>query len=201
MGKKFLNFTGLQASKFSRFMIEAEDFNDYQECYPPRRWWSDALKAITIASDDELIENLSNYYWERRMSLSFLIGSCHEIIQRLHEEEVITVILCGTDGIQGMKRQRIKRAGLHQLVSEMLIVGENITSKREGFQLLLQKHDVEPSDVFFVDDKPRYLNQALRLSINPVHFKFDGPLRLAWQETLDPRIPTIEQLTEILKFL
>ncbi len=202
IGRKYFFLNGKPLKSFVDAMLIAEDFNDFYRRYPPSSWWPSYFRGLGLEDRLENINVISHYYWKERMRRSVLVSGVRSTLSELIRRGYVLAVVCGTDGIPGMKQQRIQQQGLDRYFSEILIEKENILTKTDGIKQLLEKHGILPKQLLFLDDKIQFLKDAVQeLRINGCLVRFTGPLRLAWQGQLTSELKEISNLTEILTLI
>ncbi len=123
-----------------------------EECYKEFRKYAFSLKKfLSYLFDKEKKENVSiNGIYEEIMfdCKSFLSQELIEIVRKLGKENCYIV----TSGDKKFQFDKIKRAGVESLFSEIVVVPE---SKKEEIEKLCVKYKNEK--IIFVDDKIKFI--------------------------------------------
>ena len=187
--------------KFVKRAISYEDYFDLIGNYDRKSWWKKLLAEFEIRVDD--IDDLLRKYWIERAKRTKVFDESKEILEELKGMGFTIISLCASDGMQGMKRMRIKMSSLLNYFNEILIVGEDVKDRSVAIEIIKNKYKIKPSDIVVIDDKPGVINEVKSLGVKTVKVDFNGILKLAWQGHCDPdyRIKNINELKDVVKSL
>lgn len=120
------------------------------------------------------------------------IDNAPELLKKLKEMGCVVVSFSAEDFVEGMKVERLKKAGLYYLFDEVVVFGPKL-SIGEGLKLLRKKFGKRP--LVWVDDKPwRFLGNVDEYTY-PVWYRF--PITSKFLDVDDPRIKSIPRLSII----
>jgi len=183
-----------EAGRFVSLAMEMEDLNDFIENYDRRSWWPFLFSNFNVSPDIEAILNL---FTEERIRRTVRREGAVEVLMKLRDR--ILVLLTGSDGIPSEKRKRILESGLLPYFDDVIIVGEDVRTRREAIERLSEKYSVKPEEIAVVDDKAGPLMEVEGLGIMAIRIRFRGPLTLAWRDVFPVEIEELDDLLEILK--
>jgi len=97
-------------------------------------------------------------------------------------------IVCGSDGEYGDKKERIRLSGLEKFFDDIIIVGKDIQSWKEGVRLLKDKYGMEEDKIIVFDDKPFPINEISNdmNAIKTVKIRSEGILKAAGSGKCNP---------------
>jgi len=182
-----------EAERFVSLAIEMEDLNDFIENYDRRSWWPSLFSNFNVSPDVEIL----NFFTEERIRRTVRREGAVEVLMKLRDR--ILVLLTGSDGIPSAKRKRIVRSGLLPYFDDVIIVGEDVRTRREAIERLSEKYSVKPEEIAVVDDKAGPLREVEGLGVMAIRIRFRGPLTLAWRDVFPVEIEELDDLLEILK--
>jgi len=183
-----------EAGRFVSLAMEMEDLNDFIENYDRRSWRPFLFFNFNVSPDIEAILNL---FTEERIRRTVRREGAVEVLMKLRDR--ILVLLTGSDGIPSEKRKRILESGLLPYFDDVIIVGEDVRTRREAIERLSEKYSVKPEEIAVVDDKAGPLMEVEGLGIMAIRIRFRGPLTLAWRDVFPVEIEELDDLLEILK--
>ena len=201
IGREFFFLDDLYLEYFVDAMIIAEDINDGLKNYPQTKWWPYLLKALQLRYPKNLLSKMLDAYWKKRNEYSRLIDGVSSLLDLLKQKNWICAIVCGNDGIPGLKLKRIQQQKIDRFFTHIFIEREDVASKRSGIRKLLEKYKSQPERVYFIDDKPEPLKSVEDLGINLVQISFDGPLKLGWRSDGPKNVRVLKNLDELKEFL
>jgi len=182
-----------EAERFVSLAIEMEDLNDFIENYDRRSWWPFLFSNFNVSPDMEILD----LFTEERIRRTVRREGAVEVLMKLRDR--ILVLLTGSDGIPSAKRKRIVRSGLLPYFDDVIIVGEDVRTRREAIERLSEKYSVKPGEIAVVDDKAGPLREVEGLGVMAIRIRFRGPLTLAWRDVFPVEIEELDDLLEILK--
>ena len=168
--------------------VELEDFLDASGIYDKRILYRRLIPGLP----DSVVEKMTKRYWEVRTRKTVPREGALEAIETLLSKGWTFVILTGSDGMPGIKRNRVMHSTFGPLADQVVVVGEDVSSRREFFKDL-------QSRAVFVDDKVGPLQEVMDLqNVIPVRIlPGDWPLKKAWEGEFNP---TFKDWMEILQF-
>jgi len=132
-------------------------------------WWFKYIPGL----DEELYDKLITRYWERRIEYQTTTPGAKPVLSMLKKAGVKLYSVSYRDDIYGLKKYRIMLEGLDKYFKEIIVAGEDVSSRIDGLRLVMNR---EADDrVIYVDDKPLNLCEIMRgLSdkIILVHYSF-----------------------------
>jgi len=182
-----------EAERFVSLAMEMEDLNDFIENYDRRSWWPSLFSNFNVSPDMEILD----LFTEERIRRTVRREGAVEVLMKLRDR--ILVLLTGSDGIPSAKRKRIVRSGLLPYFDDVIIVGEDVRTRREAIERLSEKYSVKPGEIAVVDDKAGPLREVEGLGVMAIRIRFRGPLTLAWRDVFPVEIEELDDLLEILK--
>jgi putative hydrolase of the HAD superfamily len=173
---------GKKIGGFVQQAIALEDMEDAKCNYDRRKWWGEFLKGFGLTLREAELNELLKVFWDLRIRLTTVMGGAKELLIFLRECGSKISILCGSDGQLSMKRKRIKESGLGEFFDDILVVGEDVCNRKQGFSLLFEKFKVTGKETIFIEDKPDPINEVRSINslIGIAKVEFGGPLKLAW---------------------
>ena len=184
----------------ARELVKLEDYYDSIRRYNRRLLLREFLSAKSYRVDNNILENILRVYWEKRIEYSRIFPDAKALLEMLYGKNTL-ILLTDHDGEPGLKIHRIKASRLHKYFNDIIVVGEpgNPATKREGLLYIMEKYNVEPGRIVFVDDKPRVIASVEDLGVITVLRKFKPPImKLAWMGEARPRY-TLSSLENLYK--
>ena len=200
--KVIASFTNLPNDRINDFvqeMIKKEDEQDALRNFNRDEWWPDVFNQFNInISKDKLIQ-LIKLYWLERARKSKIIGDCKDTLDYFRKRGIMAIV-CGSDGKYGDKKERIRLSGLEKFFDDIIIVGEDVQSWKNGIGLLKDKYGVKEEKIIVFDDKPFPINEISNEMkvIKTVKIGFEGILKTAWGGKCNPtwQFKTIDEFKE-----
>jgi putative hydrolase of the HAD superfamily len=173
---------GKRVSDFVQRALTVEDMQDAKGNFDRRKWWPTLFGEFALDPGEAELNESLEVFWEHRIRLSTIMEGALELLVFLKERGSKTSIMCEKDGQTNMKKNRIRESGLSRFFERILIVGEDVSDRRQGFSLLFEEFQATGNETVIIEDKPSPIDEARRInnSISTVKVDFDGPLRLAW---------------------
>lgn len=195
----FVNLPGDKINNFVQKMIEKEDEQDALGNFNRDEWWPAVFNQFNIDISKDKLIRLIELYWLERAKKSRIIGDCKDTLYWFRRRGIMAIV-CGSDGRYGNKKERIRLSGLEKFFDDIIIVGEDVQSWKEGIRLLKDKYNIEEDKIIVFDDKPFPINEISRdmNAIKTVKIEFKGILKAAWNKKCNPtwQFKTIEEFRE-----
>lgn len=190
---------GLRAGELKAFvkrMIDAEDREELVRNYDRSAWWPMVLEEFGVRLGGDRLDGLVREYWRMRGQLSERADGAVELLRWLKGRGALLAILCGSDGLRSMKRERIDASGLGGFFDDILIIGEDVASRVDGLRSLMARHGTSRDETVLIDDKPEAVNDADGIGVATVMVTFTGPLRSAWSRECSPqhRVGSVKEI-------
>jgi len=173
---------GTRASDFVQRALTLEDMEDAKGNFDRRKWWPTFFEEFARKCGEAELNESLEVFWEHRIRLSNVMEGARELLVFLKEGGCKMSVMCGSDGQTNMKKKRVRKSGLSRFFERILVVGEDVRDRRQGFSLLFEEFQVAGNETVFIEDKPSPIDEARSVnnSISTVKVDFGGPLRLAW---------------------
>ena len=183
----FINLPSDRINDFVQRMIEKEDEQDALRNFNRDEWWPSVFNQFNINMSKDGLIQLIELYWLERTKRSKIIGNCKDTLYWFRRRGIMAIV-CGSDGEYGDKKERIRLSGLEKFFDDIIIVGKDIQSWKEGVRLLKDKYDIEEDKIIVFDDKPFPINEISNdmNAIKTVKIRFEGILKAAWSEKCNP---------------
>lgn len=139
--------------EYARFLLYMEYIYD-QAGMLREEWWPKYLEI-----DEQILSYLLAKYWEVRIETSKLEPGAGNVLKNLKNKGWIIGSVSYRDDIYGLKLWRIKDLGLYDFFEDIIVVGEDISSRIEGIKILTRKYN--PKTIVYVDDKIQNLYRIL----------------------------------------
>lgn len=196
-----LNLETTLRETFVKAMMAYEDINDFISNYNRLGWWPYAFKAMKIDIPLNKIEEIHNYFIERRIEETVTFPKVRDVLGAIDKK---LFIIAGTDGIPQLKRIRIERSNLASFFEKIMIIDEDVRSLTEAIKIISREYDISANEIAYVDDKPSRVIDASEIGLKTFLVKFNGPLHLAWKNKLDialKKARLLESIEELLKYI
>lgn len=199
---KCLGLVGRVVGDFVGRALDYEDFYDFLDICDRLVWWPDLLKEFGLEVGREVLSEVLDLFWKERIEGSSLLEGVEEALNCFRKMGLHLVLMAGSDGLNSMKKRRVRESELEKYFEEIVILGEDIEDRISGIRYLLSKYSVPEENVVLVDDKPAPINEVSETfgKIMAVKVEFRGPLKLAWLGECRARL-RIKSLKELVKVL
>ncbi|WP_440059174.1 hypothetical protein ACSU1N_05145 [Thermogladius sp. 4427co] len=114
-------------------------------------WWFRYIQGL----DEEKYDVLITRYWERRIEKSIVLPGALDFLREARRKSFILAHVGYRDDIYGLKKWRIEADGLSHYFDEIIIVGEDVSTRYQGLKILIEKYN--PGRIIYVDDKAQNL--------------------------------------------
>ncbi|MCD6515103.1 MAG: HAD family hydrolase [Candidatus Odinarchaeota archaeon] len=196
-----LNLETTLRETFVKAMMAYEDINDFISNYNRLEWWPYAFKAMKIDIPLSKIEEIHNYFIERRIEETVAFPKVRDVLGAINKK---LFIIAGTDGIPQLKRIRIERSNLTGFFEKIMIIDEDVRSLAEAIEIISREYEISANEIAYVDDKPSRVIEASEIGLKTFLIKFKGPLHLAWKNKIDvalKKAKLLESIEELLKYI
>jgi len=196
-----LNLETTLRETFVKAMMAYEDINDFISNYNRLEWWPYAFKAMKIDIPLSKIEEIHNYFIERRIEETVAFPKVRDVLGAINKK---LFIIAGTDGIPQLKRIRIERSNLTSFFEKIMIIDEDVRSLAEAIEIISREYEISANEIAYVDDKPSRVIEASEIGLKTFLIKFKGPLQLAWKNKIDvalKKAKLLESIEELLKYI
>ncbi|RLG86305.1 MAG: hypothetical protein DRO18_04555 [Thermoprotei archaeon] len=184
---------------FVELMLAFEDIMDYLGIWNRSSWFNLIRKSPLITQELD-VDYLVSTYWRLRTSYSEVINDAPHVLKKLKELGIPTYIVCGADGVPGLKEFRISSSGLDKLVTDVITYGEGgrVKTLNDALSILKERHVDEI--IYYVDDKPKNLNELNIDGVVPVLLRIKPPLPrgFSWLVRLKKDVKVIDKLSDLL---
>lgn len=147
-----------QLEDLCRVSRQIADEMDQKTLYDRNLWWEIVISQfLDTRPEVSLLSRLTDKYWAMVTKRSALYDDALHVLRRLRDRDYRLGLMTDTDGVKGMKRERIKAIGLDRYVDAIVIAGEDskkVKPDEEPFHLVAQRLGLPPSKCVFVGDKP-----------------------------------------------
>jgi len=155
-------------------------------------WWG----RILGIQDPIVFTELLLQYWNYRIEHSRLLPGATKILSGFRRSGFKVVSISYGDDILGLKRYRISLAGLEKYFDDVIVVRDDIPSRRDAFEYIMKKY--RPERIIVVDDKCRVLRYISRIykNVTTVHIVFPYPecLGIKYRECGDIEVYNLYEL-------
>jgi putative hydrolase of the HAD superfamily len=128
--------------------------------YDRNVWWVKTLKRYTgqpIDLPESTITEASTLYWESTKKKSRVYLGVRNMLRTLKHEGIKLGLISDTDGLKGMKKERIEASGLANMFDAIVIAGEdtvNVKPDPGAFTLMINRLDVSSRNCVSIGDNP-----------------------------------------------
>lgn len=171
--------------------------------YDRNLWWTKALNRYA-GKDSEVPESAiikaSTLYWDQMKKKTTVYPGIRTMLQVLKRYDVKLGLISDSDGLKGMKIERIEASGLARLFDAIVVAGEDTPKVKpdpEAFTLIINRLDIGSRDCVSVGDNPATdVDGALRAGMKVIIIKN----KLAAQTSSSQRYYLVERkrLTEFI---
>ncbi|HDD26865.1 MAG TPA: HAD family hydrolase [Acidilobales archaeon] len=184
---------------FVELMLAFEDVMDYLGIWDRFSWFNLIHKSPLITQKLN-VDYLVSTYWRLRTSYSKVINDALHVLKKLKELGIPMYIVCGADGVPGLKEFRVSSSGLDKLVTDVITYGEGgrVKTLNDALSILKERHINEV--IYYVDDKPKNLNELNIDGVIPVLLRIKPPLPrgFSWLVQLKKDVRVIDKLSDLL---
>jgi HAD superfamily hydrolase (TIGR01509 family) len=128
--------------------------------YDRNLWWKEAAKRYFNKNTDisePTLTNASTLYWETLKDNSTIYPGVKSTLRTLKRRGIKIGLVSDTDGLKGMKTERIESSGLSEFFDATVVSGEETTEVKphsEPFALISKRLGVHPQRCVSVGDNP-----------------------------------------------
>jgi len=180
-------------------MLYFEDVMDYLGIWNRFSWFNLIMKSSLVTSGIDL-KSLVSTYWELRTKYSKVVNEALKVLHELSRLGIPTYIICGADGTPGLKEFRVSSSGLDKLVTDVITYGEGgrVKTLNDALGILKGRHVNEV--IYYVDDKPKNLNELNIDGVIPILLRIKPPLPrgFSWLVQLKKDVKVIDRLSDLL---
>ena len=151
--KKIGESLGLKKKDLELFVKYALGENDIG------KWTRNALAKIG-RKNLILMKNCNNSLLENRVSRTIILPCAKEILEKLKIKAISLPAYHAPMGIRSMKRRRIVHSGLSLYFNDIIVAGEDVSSKSEAMDVLARKYNYSRKSCVLIDDKPVPINEV-----------------------------------------
>lgn len=129
--------------------------------YDRNIWWKEAVKRYfskDISISESTLEELTTIYWKTVSDESKIFPGVKELLTSLRQKGIKLGLMSDTDGLDGMKAQRIEEAGLVDYFDAIIIPGEDTKETKPSTQPFIKICEilgVAPEKCVHVGDNPQ----------------------------------------------
>jgi putative hydrolase of the HAD superfamily len=146
--------------------------------YDRNLWWKEAAKRyfnrVTEISEP-ILTKASTLYWETLKNKSTIYPGVKSTLRTLKRRGIKIGLVSDTDGLKGMKIERIEASGLNEFFDALVVSGEEtkeVKPHSEPFALISERLEVRPERCVSVGDNPETdVDGGLRLGMKVVIIK------------------------------
>jgi putative hydrolase of the HAD superfamily len=140
-----------------KVLKRAEEVLELHGVYDRDRYWQHVLAELGFgdAVDERLLREWTRAYWEEYMKHELFPDALHVLgtLRKVCKLAIVT----NTDGLPGMKRQRLEKAGVLDFFEVVVIAGEGGVEAKpspQPFRLAVKMLGLSPSECLMVGDDP-----------------------------------------------
>ncbi|RLE75645.1 MAG: hypothetical protein DRJ44_05480 [Thermoprotei archaeon] len=133
------------------------------------------------------------------MSRTIILLCAKEILEKLKIKAISLPAYHAPMGIRSMKRRRIVHSGLSIYFNDIIVAGEDVSSKSEAMDVLARKYNYSRKSCVLIDDKPVPINEVSMSGFSTIKIDSKFVLEKAWEEKCEPtlRVGSICELLNI----
>jgi HAD superfamily hydrolase (TIGR01662 family) len=138
-------------------------------------WWVKVLRRYSDKPIDlpaSTITEASTLYWELIKKESTLYPGVESMLRSLRREGIKLGLISDTDGLKGMKMQRIEASGLAKLFDAVVVAGEDTSTVKpepEAYTLVASRLNISLGNCISIGDNPATdVDGALRTGMKVV---------------------------------
>jgi len=129
--------------------------------YDRNIWWKEAVKRYfskDITISESSLKELTTIYWQTVSDESKVFPGAKDLLISLRQTGIQLGLMSDTDGLDGMKAQRIEDAGLVSFFDAILVPGEDTKETKPATQPFIKICEllgVAPEKCVHVGDNPK----------------------------------------------
>jgi putative hydrolase of the HAD superfamily len=146
--------------------------------YDRNVWWNEAAKRYFNRSTqitEPLLTQASTIYWETLKERSPVYPGVKSTLRTLRHRGIKIGVVSDTDGLKGMKMERLESSGLREFFDAIVVAGEDTVEVKphsEPFALISERLGVQPEMCVSVGDNPETdVDGGLKLGMKVVIVK------------------------------
>jgi putative hydrolase of the HAD superfamily len=146
--------------------------------YDRNLWWKEAAKRYFnkyTEISEPILTKASTLYWETLKEKSTIYPGAKDTLRALKRKEIKIGLVSDTDGLKGMKTERIEGSGLREFFDATVVAGEETVEVKphsEPFALICERLGVQPESCVSVGDNPETdVDGGLKLGMKVVIIK------------------------------
>jgi putative hydrolase of the HAD superfamily len=159
---KHLNVQGsLKREVLLNLISQMEIEMNEKHIYNRNLWWEEAVKRYfskDISISESTLKELTTIYWQTVSDESKVFPGAKELLISLRQKGIQLGLMSDTDGLDGMKAQRIEDAGLVSFFDAILVPGEDTKDTKPNTQPFIKICEllgVAPENCVHVGDNPK----------------------------------------------
>lgn len=188
--------------RLARELVRLEDYYDSTRQYDRFKLIETFLSSRNFILDENMVKKMVEKYWTKRIEESIVSPDAEETLREFYGKHIL-ILLTDHDGVPGMKLKRVKTSKLDKYFNEIIVAGEPgyIADKRKGLGYIVERYNVKPAQIVFIDDKPRVLAYVKDLGIITILRRFKpSNMELSWKGEIEADY-TVYSLTELVKII
>ena len=146
--------------------------------YDRNLWWTTVLKRYAGKVPDapeSTIADASALYWDLIKRKTSVFPGVRRMLSTLRRDGIKLGLISDSDGLSGMKIERIEASGLAKLFDTIVVAGEDTPQVKpdpEAFMLMIKKLDVGSRNCISIGDNPATdVDGALRAGMKAIIIK------------------------------
>ena len=159
---KHLNSKGsIIREVLSNLISQMEIEMNQKHIYDRDIWWKEAVKRYfskDISISESTLKELTAIYWQTVSEESKVFPGAKDLLISLRQKGFQLGLMSDTDGLDGMKAQRIEDAGLVSFFDAILVPGEDTKETKPNTQPFIKMCEllgVAPENAIHVGDNPK----------------------------------------------
>jgi FMN phosphatase YigB (HAD superfamily) len=149
----------INLNKLYKTTCKVAEEMEAKRIYDRNQWWALILKKFFKEKlSKSLLDNYTKKYWDIVIKKSSLYKNTLTTLNYLKNKRgYLLGLISDTDGIKGMKLQRIKALNLTNWFDSIVIAGEDTKEVKPGvvpFYLISKKLNLKPESCIFVGNNP-----------------------------------------------
>jgi len=152
--------TSHNTSRMFQIICDVDIEMQKNKIYDRNLWWKETAKRYfrnPVDISDVILMKASSLYWESIKRKSILYPRVKSTLRTLKRRSIKLGLVSDTDGLKGMKTERIESSGLKEFFDATVVAGEEtyeVKPHSEPFSLISERLGVRPERCVSVGDNP-----------------------------------------------
>lgn len=127
---------------------------EQKRIYNRNLWWFLMVKELfKITPQNNFLDELTKIYWDAVKKKSELYKDTLSVLAYLKDKKYVLGMVTDTDGVKGLKSERIKKLNLKKWFDFIVVAGEDVRQTKPDkapFFLIARKLNLKPQECVFV---------------------------------------------------